>query len=215
MNLEDRILEIENQLVRIAKNVRELRGVEAKLSQIAAGTLPGKLTAHFTAYADLEATDTTDEAFITALAEVSGLKEPVAGMMNLATLTARLKAASDRVGERIKKLSDRASAAGSLGEGENANTLKAKLRDTKKILDTRVEATLKRYYEMRLYVINATLKIDTRVCALWPDGSPELRTAALNSSAQQAIASLGEWDKIATQGALKVGSSSGKGGVRI
>ena len=50
---------------------------------------------------------------------------------------------------------------------------------------------------------------------MWRNGSVELRSAALRSSAAQSIASLGEWEKVATLGEFKVNSASGKGNVKI
>ena len=215
MNIADRIVDIQNALATITKNVTGLRGIEAKLTQLAAGSLPKRLTADLAALDEMDAAEMTDENFVKRLAEAVDTREPVKGMMNLAVLAARLKAAEKRIGARIQKLKVRAMSSGGDAEGDSAEALKARLVAAQKIMEDRLGIVLVRFFEIRLLTINATLKLTEKVCNLWKDGAIELRTAALNSSAEQAIASLGAYEKLATQGMLKVGGFNGKGSVKI
>lgn len=214
MNVQDRIFDMEVSLQRLLKQMKGLNEFGVKVGSVG-GSLPRRIQADLVVIGEVEAAEIDDDRFAEKLAEIAGEGCPISGMMNLATLAARLKAAGDRIAERAKKLSDREAAQCGDSEGSNAAKLKMKLNEAKKVLDNRLKIALDRFFERRLYVVNATLKLTETVCDLWKGGAAELRAAALKSSAAQAIASLAEWDRVAAQGALKVGSSAGKGGVKI
>lgn len=215
MNITDGLASIEYAIQRIAKQMKALRGIEAHMSTIAGGALPKHVKADMQALGELEAAGIDDEAFVAKLAAASALKDPLAAMMNMASLAAMLKAASDRIGARARKLDEREAAGCCDAEASTATALRKKLEASKQVVDARLAIVLARLFEVRLYTINAVLKFTGGVIDLWDNGSPELRTAALKSSAASALTSLVEWEKIATQGAFKVGSTSGKGKVKI
>lgn len=216
MNIEDSILDIRNSISNALKGIAGLRGMEAMLTKACGGSLPRRIVANIGELSDEQSLiEEDDEWFITKLSEVASTKDPVVGMLNLATVTARLKAALDRLNGRISKLSERISATHGSPECQNAVLLKTSLVESARIIELRISIALRRLFELRLYAINATLKITEKVCGLWRNGSVELRSAALRSSAAQSIASLGEWEKVATLGEFKVNSASGKGNVKI
>lgn len=215
MNIEETLLDIQNMMKRTIEKVAELRGLESDLSKITAGTMPKQMRAELKNFKDIQvALEKDDSWFISQLATIADTKDPIQSMLNLATVIAKLDDAGRRIDGRISKLADRISASGP-EESQTAIQLKSNLVETRKTIDARVSATLNRFFSVRLYAINAILKLTEKLCNLWKDGSTDLRTAALKSSASQAIYSLEEWEKVAVQGVFKMGSSSGKGGVKI
>ena len=216
MNIEERIIDLMNSIAKASKGIGELRKIEVMLTKVCGGSLPRRIVANVGELGDDDAlVGNDDDWFIERLSEVASTKDPVVGMLNLATMTAKLKSALDRLNSRISKLSERISATNVSKECQNAIALKANLVESARIVELRISICLRRLFEMRLYVINATLKLTEKVCNLWKGGLPELRTAALSSSAAQAIDSLGEWERIATQGMIRIGGMNGKGGVKI
>lgn len=216
MNIEERIIDLMNSIANASKGIGELRKIEGMLTKACGGSLPRRIVANIRELGDEDAlAGEDDDWFIKRLSDVASTKDPVVGMLNLATVTAKLKSALDRLNGRISKLSERISATHGSEECQNAIALKANLVESARIVELRISICLKRLFEMRLYVINATLKLTEKICNLWKGGLPELRTAALSSSAAQAIASLGEWERVATQGMVRMGGMNGKGSVKI
>lgn len=216
MNLEDRLIDLENSLAKAVQAIGSLRGMEANLTKACSGGMPSRLVANTGPLKDVDdiiAED--DEWFIEQMAKVASTREPVAALMNLGVVVARLDDASQRIDGRISKLTKRISSTADSPEKRSAIELKAKLVDAKRIMESRIEIALNRFFEIRLYTINATLKLTEKVCNIWKNGSVGLRSAALKSSASQSLSSLLEWERFATQGALKIGGVNGKGGVRI
>lgn len=215
MNIEEAILDIRNALRKAQDKMNELQGIETSLSRICAGTMPRQMRAETKNLKDIHAALEKDDSwFISQLATIADTKEPIQSMLNLATVIAKLDDAGRRIDGRISKLTYRISASGA-EESQAAIRLKSNLVETRKVIEARLGMTLNRFFSIRLYAINAILKLTEKLCGLWKDGSTDLRTAALKSSASQAIYSLEEWEKVAVQGAFKMGSSSGKGGVKI
>ena len=215
MNIEEAILDIQVSLKKAQDKMNDLRGIETQLSRICSGTMPKQMRAETKKLKDIQsALEKDDSWFISQLATIADTKDPIQSMLNLATVVAKLDDAGRRIDVRISKLTNRISASGP-EESQTAIQLKSNLVETRKTIDTRISATLNRFFSVRLYAITAILKLTEKLCNLWKDGSTELRTAALKSSASQAIYSLGEWEKVAVQGAFKMGSSSGKGGIKI
>lgn len=213
MNLEDRMVDVENALSRLVENVRAMRGMERMLNDIAAGALPKRLCADMDAVREVEAVE-DDEAYVAELAKIANARSPIGGMMALATLVARLKAERSRLEKRMEKLAAREEADAN-AEGDTAAALRLRLKEACATVDARMSATLVRFFEMRLFVLNATLKMTANMCDLWKGGSRVLRDAALKSHAMQALESLVQYEQLAERGEFKVGSSSGKGSVKI
>lgn len=215
MNIEETLLDIQNMMKRTIEKVAELRGLESDLSKITAGTMPKQMRAELKNFKDIQvALEKDDSWFISQLATVASTKDPVQSMLNLATIAAKLDDAGRRLDGRIAKLTERISASGP-EESQAAITLKSNLVDTRKSIEARIAVVLSRFFSLRLYAINAILKLTSKLCDLWKDGNPELRTAALKSSAQQAIDSLSSWEKVATQGYVSTGGTNGRGSVKI
>ena len=215
MNIEEAILDIRVALKKAQDKMNELQGIETNLSRICAGTMPKQMRAETKKLKDIQsALEKDDSWFISQLATVASTKDPVQAMLNLATIAAKLDDAGKRLDGRISKLTERISASGP-EESQAAITLKTNLVDTRKVIDARIALVLPRFFAMRLYTINAVLKLTAKLCDLWKDGYPELRTAALQSSAQQAIESLLSWEKIATQGYVSTGGTNGRSKVKI
>lgn len=215
MNIEEAILDIRSALKKAQDKMNELQDIETNLSRICAGTMPKQMRAETKKLKDIQsALEKDDSWFISQLATIADTKEPIQSMLNLASIIAKLDDAGRRIDGRISKLTDRISASGP-EESQTAIQLKSNLVETRKVIETRISSTLNRFFSVRLYAINAILKLTEKLCNIWKDGSTDLRTAALKSSASQAIYSLEEWEKVAVQGAFKMGSSSGKGGVKI
>ena len=215
MNIEEAILDIRNALKKAQDKMNELQGIETNLARICSGTMPRQMRAETKKLKDIHtALEKDDSWFISQLATIADTREPIQSMLNLATVIAKLDDAGRRIDGRISKLADRISASGP-EESQTAIQLKSNLVETRKTIETRISATLNKFFSIRLYSINAILKLTEKLCNLWKDGSTDLRTAALKSSASQAIYSLEEWEKVAVQGAFKMGSSSGKGGIKI
>lgn len=216
MNLEDRLIDLENSLAKAVQTIGSLRGMEANLAKACSGGMPGRLVANTGSLKDVDdiiAED--DEWFIEQMAKIASIREPVAALMNLGTVVARLDDALQRMDGRISKLTKRISSTAESPEKRSAIELKVRLVDAKRIMESRIEIALNRFFEIRLYTINATLKLTEKVCNIWKNGSAGLRSAALKSSAAQAIASLGEWERVATQGMVRMGGMNGKGSVKI
>lgn len=216
MNLEDRLIDLENSLAKAVKTIGSLRGMEANLAKACSGGMPSRLVANTGSLKDVDdimAED--DEWFIEQMAKVASTREPVAALMNLGTIIARLDDASQRMDGRISKLTKRISSTAESPERRSAIELKARLVDAKRVMESRIGIALNRFFEIRLYTINATLKLTEKVCNIWKNGSAGLRSAALKSSASQSLSSLLEWERFAAQGALKLSGTNGKGGVRI
>lgn len=215
MNIADRILDIQNALATVAKNVNGLRAMEAKLTRLAGGALPKRLMADLEALEEMDAAEMSDEDFIKRLAEVADSRDPIKGLMNLATLAARLKAAEKRLSARAEKLRVRAVSSGADAEGDSAAALKARLVAAQKLTNARIGLVIARFFELRLYAINAELKLTEQIYKLLKSDAEELRGAALKSSAAQAIEALGAFERLVTKGNVCVGSSTGKGSVKI
>lgn len=215
MNIEEAILDIRNALKKAQDKMNELQGIETNLARICSGTMPRQMRAETKKLKDIHtALEKDDSWFISQLATIADTREPIQSMLNLATVIAKLDDAGRRIDGRISKLTDRISASGP-EESQAAIQLKSNLVETRKVIVARIGTSLDRFFSIRLYTINAILKLTEKLCGLWKDGSTDLRTAALKSSASQALHVLGEWEKVAIQGAFKMGSSSGKGGVKI
>ena len=118
MNLEDRMVDVENALSRLVENVRAMRGMERMLNNIAAGALPKRLCADMDAVREVEAVE-DDEAYVAELAKIANARSPIDGMMALATLVARLKAERSRLEKRMEKLAAREEADAN-AEGDTA-----------------------------------------------------------------------------------------------
>ena len=215
MNIEEAIIDIQNMAKRSLEKMAELRGIEAKLSKACAGTMPRRMLAETKKLKDIQvALEKDDSWFIEQLATISGTKDPIQSMLNIASVVAKLDDAGRRLDGRISKLSERISAYGP-AESQTAIQLKSNLVDTRKVIDKRIGVALGKFFATRLYAINAVLKLTSKVCGLWKDGSVAVRASALDNSALQAIESLASWERVATQGVMSTGGTNGRSRIKI
>lgn len=208
-NIADELAKMRDGLDRLQKGFVALRKMNAALNGIAAGALPSRLTADKDALDGLDAPEVSDAEFLARLADIASSGDGVSRMIDCATLVARLVKDRARVLERSAKLASRIRMQREGEERTVAIALKAKQDDAASVIANRVARVLAKFFEARLWTLNAAVKMSGQLLSLFPDGDEALRTAALASSAKDAIATLAMLETRATQGRATI-TTTGK-----
>lgn len=208
-NIADDLDKMRDGLVRMQKGLLALRKMNASLNEIAGGALPSRLVADADALDGLDEPGATDAEFLARLSEIATDRDGIQRMIDCATLVARLVKDHARVLERSAKLASRIRMQREGEERTAAIALKAKQDDAAAVIANRVARVLGRFFEARLWTLNAALKMSEQVFSLFPGGDESLRTAALASSAKDAVAALAIIETRITQGRATI-TTTGK-----
>lgn len=214
MNICEEISKIQAQLGHMQDQVLGLIKLERKLNDVAAGALPSRLLADMDKIDGLEESDVDDAAFVDGLATVARSRDGVQRMIDLLTLLAHLKLSRKRLGVRIGKLAERVKFQREGDERTAAIALKARAEEAAAIVDGRIAMVLGKFFEARLWTLNAVEKLSGKVVGIFEKGDERLRDAALKNAAKDAIGSLADQDVRARTGRMTI-STTGKRRVRI
>ena len=190
-NVRDKIEYIIAQLNLTAKAVGDLQKLQSLMSNAVGFAMPARIAAYDPDEATMEA---SDEAFARTMANLnqSKIKDPLRVMLSYATILGTMIMARKGFERKTKKL-DNTIASESVGKDERnaACCVKAKVNESLRVCDKRIEMVLNYFFKARTKVITAVNKIDEEVFKLIPHGSEAVRTACLNNSAADQIMILG------------------------
>ncbi len=213
-NISDMLDEMQDALSKFRKKILELRRIDAKLNDVACGVLPSRICADQKKLAGMDDAEMPDTEFIDRLAQMAKDGDCVGRMLGYATIASRLVADHRRTKSRVGKLAERIRQQPEGPERQTAIALKARTDEAARVLSARIAATLHRFFEARLWALNATERITKSVSSLFTDGDEALRSAALGNSAKDAIAALGEMESRVSRGRMSA-TTTGKRRISI